>query len=197
MSLGYSTFQIKIESVAPMLQHNGDLASAKNPFAKRIKDISGKRKKTDADLEAMGDLEFRGGLYLTQAGEITVPPILLESFLVEGAKMHKEGQIALAGLFVEQEGIEFSFAGPKTVDERLKDPACRLTRRVKVQRNTVERVRPIFHDWTLSFQASVIVQMVPEDMLKRWASSAANFKGLGDWRPRYGRGELVSVVKVG
>ena len=196
MSLNYARYQIEVQGVAPLLQHNGDLASKMNPIARKMAEINSKRKKVDADYIQLGTLEFRGGLYLDAEGKITLPPVMLESWLVEGAKMHKEGQIALAGMFVEQ-NVEFSFAGPQTIEEREKDPTCRLTARVRVQRNTVERVRPMFDGWNLKFDVSVIEQTVPESMLKRWATSAANFKGLGDWRPRYGRGEVVSVKKTG
>ena len=190
---GYKQFAVELTGIVPMLMHNGQLSDPKNEFARKMKDLSGKRKKTDADYEALGRLEFMGGLYLNSAGEICPPTLVIESLIVEGARTHREGQIALAGAFVDP-GVKFEFDGPKTPEERAEDPTCRLEVGVRVQRNRVQRTRPIFENWTLRFGVSALEEEVTRDHLSRWLRAAGTKKGLGDWRPRYGRFELSSLV---
>ncbi len=192
--VGYSIYTATIAGVGDLLTHNGGLADPANPIATEMRKLSSKRKKVTADHEAMANLEFRGGLYIRN-GEIIIPPRLLESALVEGARASKEGQIALAGVFVEQD-IEFNFAGPRSVADRLKDPECRLTVGVKVQRARIMRTRPLFSDWSITFRVSALASSVTEDMLERWITSAGLAKGLGDWRPRYGRFALQNLEKI-
>ena len=55
--------KFRLTSVAPLLMHNGQLSDPLNPWAQAIKRITDKRKKTLADLEEVGRLEWYGGLY--------------------------------------------------------------------------------------------------------------------------------------
>ena len=49
----YQTLRFKFISVAPLLCHNGQLADPLNDLVRQMKKISGKREKTDADLEEL------------------------------------------------------------------------------------------------------------------------------------------------
>ena len=191
--LGYTTQVVTIKGTGDLLTHNGQLADPSNPIARKMKDVSGKRKKTDADFIELADLEFLGGLYVSR-GKITIPPAVIESMLVEGARSFKEGKIALAGAFVEQD-VDFTFDGPTDVDERRADADCRLVVGVKIGQNRVMRCRPIFRNWSLTFNVSTLQESISDDMLERWVTAAGRTKGIGDWRPRYGRFGVVSVKK--
>ena len=192
---GYNKYRVEIAG-EKMLQHNGHLADPMNSIVKEMKAISSKRKKVDSDLEALADLEFRGGLYLVN-GAITIPGQVIEANVVEGAKVDRHGKTALAGVFIEDEDIEFSFDGPADPKERIKDPQYRLACMVRVQSSKVLRTRPVFHNWKLSYSISVMDTLANESMVKQWIENAGIYKGLGDWRPRYGRFRVVSFEKVG
>lgn len=191
--MAYDFYTVRLQGLAPMLQHNGAMSAPDNPISKAMKEITTKKKKVESDFLELADLEFKGGLYV-ENGRITIPTLLLEAMLVEGAKGSREGQIALSSMFVEND-VVFTFSGPQTPKERLADPDCRFVVGVRVQRNRVERCRPIFRDWNIQFTVSVLRANVTEAMLKRWLENAGVYKGLGDWRPRYGRFQLTSLVK--
>lgn len=190
----YDFYQVEIKGVAPLLMHNGRLADPANEFVLAGKSITGKRKKVPADHEELANLEFRGGLY-TERGEIIFPSRLLEANLAEGAKVSREGKIALSGMFVEPDA-EFTYAGPTGIEERIADPECRLVVGVRVGTSRVMRCRPIFKDWSIKFRVSVLHETVSESMLQGWLENAGMLKGLGDWRPRNGRYSLVSLEKT-
>lgn len=191
---GYAIYNASIAGSAELLMHNGQLSDPTCPIVREMKKVTAKKKKVDADFEALADLEFKGSLYVT-GGKIVIPARVLESMLVEGARSTKEGQVALAGTFVEQD-VTFSFDGPQTVEERLADVDSRLVVGVKVQRNRVMRCRPIFRNWGATFRISALSSTVTEEMLKNWITSAGILKGLGDWRPRYGRFALKNLEKL-
>ncbi len=96
---GYTQYEVELAGDS-LIMHNGQTADPLNPFSKAMKEISGKRKKTDSDYEAMANIEYKAGLYVDAKNNVIVPSRVLESVLVEGAKKSKEGKLALSGMFV-------------------------------------------------------------------------------------------------
>ncbi len=182
-----TTYQIKLRGIADMLHHNGEMANPLSATSRAMKDVSKKRMKTDADFEHLANLEFQGGIYIDTSGKITVPARLLDSCIHEGAKNSKEGKQCLTGLFVNEETINFTFDGPTTVDARMNDPACRLVVGVRVGQARIMRCRPLFKNWKLEFTVTLADPVAGRDHLSRWLHAAGQLKGIGDWRPRYGR----------
>ena len=94
MEQGYKQYLVELAGDS-LIMHSGQTADPLNHFTKALKEISSKRKKTDADFEAMANIEYQAGLYLNKNREVIIPSRVLESVLVEGAKKSKEGKIAL------------------------------------------------------------------------------------------------------
>jgi hypothetical protein len=146
----FEKYSCRITGVAPLILHSGQLADPLNDYAKEMKKISGKRHKTEADLEELARLEWHGSLYLSE-GQVVIPGEVLEAHLVEAAKKRKKGQQAKASLFCD--GVfPLVYDGPGDVHALWQDGAYRLTTGVKVQRNRIMRTRPYFESWALSAQ---------------------------------------------
>lgn len=194
---GYRFYRVGIRGLAPLVMHNGQLADPLNPFSKAMKAISGKRKKTDADLAQMADIEWRGGLYTDGNDRPVVPSRVIEAMIAKGATRSKEGKQALSGMFVESDG-RLSFAGDNlTIDQLCASPDHRLTVGVRVGQSRVMRTRPIFKDWSVTFEVSASTEVVTDAAsLRRWVSDAGAFIGLCDYRPRYGRFDVTSFVEI-
>lgn len=66
-------------------------------------------------------------------------------------------------------------------------------RRVVVQRNGVNRVRPAFHKgWRAEFEIEIITpEYIPRDMLRETITKAGRLIGLADFRPTYGRYSII------
>jgi len=73
----YRTLKVEIIGTAPLIMHNGQTADPLNRYAKAMAEISGKRSKTEADLEQMAWLDFIGSLYMGTDGPV-VPGRLIE-----------------------------------------------------------------------------------------------------------------------
>jgi hypothetical protein len=132
-------------------------------------------------------LEYEAGLYLDSQKRVILPSKLLEAAIVEGAKCDKEGQLALAGLYVDTDAVLEYEGGPLAVADLIESDAHRLVAGVTVGQGTVMRTRPIFKNWRATFLVSLNPESANERQLQQWVQKCGSVKGLCDWRPRHGR----------
>jgi hypothetical protein len=170
--------------------HNGQLADPLNKHAKEMRKISGKRKKTDADFEQLAKLEWFGSLY-TANGVPCLPGEMIEAGFIQAAQKNRRGQQAKAGTV--SDGLwALEYDGPRSLDELWQREEFRLSVGVRVQRNRVIRTRPIFRQWA----ATVIIDFLPDQMDRADVIETmgvfGRVIGLGDWRPRFGRFEVLA-----
>lgn len=197
MANGYSKFRITIGGDT-LLMHNGQTADPLNKYAKAMKAITSDRqlKKTDEGIAQLMRIEYEAGLYLNSKNQVILPSRILEAHISEAARKTREGKNALAGMFVDTDGLLEYEGGPLTVKQLLDSEEHRLTIPVRVQANRVIRTRPLFRNWQTTFEVSVLEEMVSPSSLQAWLENGGNFVGLGDYRPRYGRYELRAMEAV-
>ncbi|MBU2018767.1 MAG: hypothetical protein KJ941_03895 [Bacteroidetes bacterium] len=172
--------------------HNGQLANPLNEITKQIKAISGKRAKTDADLEEMARLEWHGSLYTNEKGKICIPGQIFEAVLFNAAKGKKLGKKALAGLFCDDNFVLDFPDKDKSIDKLWENSDYRFSALVVIQRSRIMRMRPIFKKWS----AIVVVEFDEKVFNEREVIDIVQMGGdigIGDWRPRYGK---FTVEKV-
>jgi hypothetical protein len=186
----YKNLKFHIRGVSPLLVHNGQLADPLNKYARDMKAISGKRKKTDDDYEALGKIEFFGGLYLDEKIRPVIPGGNLESMLVEAGKKQKLGEPFKAGVISDGLWI-IEYDGPKTVEDLWKDKRFVDRRGVKIGTSTVIRTRPIFRSWSLKFTIDYLPDLLNESNVIDAVTTAGRIIGLGNYTPKFGRFEIV------
>lgn len=186
----YLTANYEIRGVAPLLMHNGRLADPLSEMAKAMKKVSGKRDKTDADHAELARLEWYGSLYLHD-GAPCIPGELVEAMLLEAAKKRKKGQQAKAGILCEK-NFHLVYDGPKDIDELWESGKYRLSAGVKIQRNRIIRTRPRFLEWAAKIEVTYLDSLLNERDVRDFLDIGGMIIGLGDWRPRFGRFEVVS-----
>lgn len=187
----------QIVGIAPLLCHNGRLADPGNQFSLRMKEISSKRKKVEADYQELARLEFLGGLYLMNK-EPCVPGRVFEGALVgKGGAARKEraGKIAQIGVYV-MDNFPLEYDGPKDPfkmwemhvngDSTFVDQSL-----VVVGQARIVRTRPTFPKWSAHIEIEVDTDFVDVDTAKRWVEIAGQQVGLMDWRPKYGRFQVA------
>jgi hypothetical protein len=186
-----SQVTITMQGASPLLCHNGQTADPRNSYAKAMKAISSKRKKTDADYDEMARLEWLAGLYRS-GGDLVIPDYVLESAFVNGAKKSKRGPQAKCGLFfTDHASLEFDGKPDAITEESLaalfEGGDYVHTIGVKVGMSKVMRTRPIFRRWKLS----ALVHFDPDVLnlrdLVEIAHDTGRLVGIGDWRPKFGR----------
>jgi hypothetical protein len=191
----YAQFDVSF-SLSSFISHSGQTADPLNRYAKALKEVSSKRKKTEADFEQLAKIEFEAGLYLNKAGQVIIPGRVIEAALAEGAKKSREGKAALSSTFVDNDPVIEYDGGPLSLQELLLSEEHRLAVPVRVGTARVVRTRPIFHNVRGTFRVSLETSLANEAQLRRWIDDALNQVGIGDWRPRHGRGEVTNFVRV-
>jgi hypothetical protein len=186
--------KFRLNSDAPLLMKNGQTVDPLNKFAKASKEISSKRKKTDADQLELRKIDFMGALYVDSSGAPCIPANVLEAAIIAGAKKSKQGPKAKAGMFVESLA-PLEYEGPRTADELYGDgngPFVDVSP-VKVGQAKVMRCRPKFDTWSLEVDLQYDDTMCNKSEVEQWLRDAGSQCGIGDWRPRHGRftAELV------
>lgn len=159
------SIKIKLTGMTYLLIHNDQGADPLNIYSKKIKQISSKKKKTEADNEIMARLEWESGLYLFD-GQIKIPAENVERCIEEGGKKNKKGKDIRKFIQINDDFLSLKYNGeiikgilqPKSIDDI---PIVNLDkffsdfsdrRAVKIGKNKIMRTRPIFRDWSLVFE---------------------------------------------
>lgn len=185
----YQTLTTTIVGVAPLIMHNGQTADPLNQWAKDLKAVSGKRKKTEADLLELSRIEFMAGLYMDENGPV-VPSVMLEAVISRGAAKAKNGRLAEAGVYVDK-NASLQYIGPRTAAGLFGDKRFVLRCPAIVSRQKIMRTRPIFREWMAEVSIKYLEDIISEGDLLTALRAAGTYVGLGDWRPRNGRFALA------
>lgn len=190
----FQDMKLRLRGASPMIEHNGQTANPLNKYARQLKAVSGKRNKTDEDFEKMAKIEFNAGWYLGPKGEYVLPAHNIEACMLEGAKKNKNGRLVQGGAFVVDDP-PLTFPGSdKTTDELWDGGLHALMVSVRVQRNRVMRTRPLIPaGWTSDIVVRYDPAIVQPEVIKQALEVAGLERGLGDWRPKYGRFTVEAV----
>lgn len=181
----------KIQGSTPIMMHSEQLA---NPFAsltREIKAITGKRKKTEDDLLEISRLEWLGGLYYDNDAGVHIPGYNILACIISGGKLHKLGSAIRRAVVVQEDMVPLKYDGPKDPDKLFADKRFVDIRSVKVGTSKVVRCRPIFKSWAVEFSVLYDEASIQKNELDMCLRSAGAMVGLGDYRPRFGRFEVV------
>lgn len=185
--------KFKIRGTAPLLMHNGQLTNPMNDHAVRLAHAVkvAKNKKTAAAWADAYQIEFEGGLYLNEKGEPCIPGEVIEATICGGARKMKQGKSAKAGLMVVGQ-FALKYDGPRDPGALWKKKFY-LISTVKIGKNRVMRTRPMFNPgWECEFTVEHDPRLVAEKDICSWLAAAGAEDGICDYRPRYGRFEVVS-----
>lgn len=185
----YETRSYKIVGVTPLIMHNGRLADPLDDHAEALKKLSCNRKKTKAVYEEMARVEFMGGLYVNDDLLPCIPGLNLEALIVETAKETRQGKDAKRGIICDSD-VPIEYEGPKNAESLWQDRRFRDRRSVRIGQVRVMRTRPVFKKWS----AEIVISHLPDifdgsdvdEIIQR-----AGMVGLMDYRPRFGRFEVV------
>jgi hypothetical protein len=187
----FNTLRFRITGVSPLVMRNGQLANPLNRFAKDIRTISGKRRKTEADYEEMARLEFLGALYLS-SGEPCLPGELIEACIVRGAVSKRRGKSAKAGILCP--GVfPLQYDGPRNPLDLWEREEFRLYASVKLGNSRIIRTRPIFRNWSAEIGVRYNPSLLNGSEVKEFLFAAGELEGLGDWRPRFGQFDVTDL----
>lgn len=163
---------VEIQGIAPLLQHRFATEEHGQNTSRS------KKKVYDPKVEA------EKCLYKNTKGEIYQPAEHIFQSMVRAAvdfkfeKRRTYKDIITSGIVIRPEEIPLIFNGEYEIDARG----------VVIQRARVVRWRPRFNTWKLQFTIDVLDdENISVPVLKEILEKAGATKGIGDYRPRFGR----------
>jgi hypothetical protein len=180
---------LQLVGTRPLIMRSGRLADPLDPVSVDLARITGKRPKTVSDHEEIGRLEWHGGLWLDGARPC-LPAEAIEACFLAAARTRRRGKAAAAGFLVENAAI-LQFEGPDTIEELWLDARFRLRHAVRVGDARTMRTRPRFPNWRAQVRATFLPSVLNEAEIRDLFAVAGFSVGLGDWRPRFGRFEIL------
>ncbi len=185
------TTTVQIRGLTPLIMHSGRLADPLDEATQALAKLTSKRQKTIEDHKAVSKCEWYGGLYLDANGAPCLPGEVLEACLVEGAKKYKLGKVAKGGIIVAGD-FALEYDGPKNADKLWAHGGHLKRAGVRVGTARVIRSRPIFPQWSCTFAIQWDPSLVKDEDQVHEIVESAGMSGVCEWRPKFGRFELVS-----
>jgi hypothetical protein len=169
-------YEVIIRGTAPLLQNRFD--DEQDDSLKK----SGKQYDKQKDAEKA--LYKKGNKVCQPATHIEGAMVkAATSFMLKGKKTFKDA--FRGGVFVE----------PDMIPHKHQKWEIDL-QNVVIQRSRVVRSRPKFNKWELEFQILCIDERVTPAIIKQILVDAGKFHGIGDYRPRFGRFEVIKFTKI-
>lgn len=176
--------KITIAGVTPLMMHNDQLANPMNEYARALKEVTGKRSKTDDDHAEIARIEFLGGIYYSAAAGVHMPARCLRKSIENGATLSKKGAAIKRGVMILENELSLAYQGPRTPKELFVAGGFVDTRTAGNQGSRIVRTRPIFAPpWTLSATLMVNPLVISDTDLRQAVENAGSLIGLGDYRP--------------
>lgn len=170
---------VRLEGRSPLLMHNPRLADPLDPITQQLKELTGKRAKTEADHIAIGDLEWRGGLYWDTDIGAFIPSFNVVACFFEAAKEWKLGKKLGQAIHPLDMRLPLGVKDLKAFSAKA-DAHYRVTQKQGTSR--IARTRPRFSQWTLTFACEWDELELGPKELPRIMERAGRVIGLGDGR---------------
>ena len=190
------TLNLEIKGTCPLLQHDDKLVNHFSENTKRFKALSTKKHKDEADLKEMTRIEWLSSLYHTPQKGYFIKAECFEGAFYAAAKTERLGKLFKQAASIPDDPI-FHFPDETLTPEEL------FTREqyvnyasVKIQHNKIFRCRPIFNEWHCAVQIVYNEELIDAGTLQNIAEYAGRFVGICDFRPKYGRFEVVGAKEI-
>lgn len=180
------TVEVRIKGTRPLLMHRNPLPEEGDPVIKKITGMSKEQQKYMVDFEK-SKYVMEDGTTLYQPAS-AIHKCLAESalnFQIPGKGKKTYKALVVGSLLVEPDIIVHE------IQEAVPDRQW-----VRIQTSRIVRTRARLDEWALSFQLLVADDQFPEEALKQILEYGAVTKGLGDYRPVFGRFIVTEFKRV-
>lgn len=179
-----------------LAMHNPRLVDKTDPITREIGELTkvAVNKRTDAQNTQIEHLEFLGGLYYDPAVGVYVPAFAVVRTFESAGRITKQGTDIVRALALVSDKVPLRYEGPRDPEGLWARPEFRWRQTVVVARRRVMRMRPIFRQWALDFEAELLDDVLNPGDLAAIAEKAGQAVGLLEGR-KLGNGRFsVEVV---
>lgn len=190
--MAIKSFKAKITGIAPLLQNNPRTVDPFDPFTKKMKKITDKKKKTDDDVQRMRDIETEAKLYFDEKLGVYVPTRwIMGAIAKNGFALTKISKAKLRGaVFTTADKVKLSYSGMDLVKspvDIVKNEKFTTILILPQAQKRLAKSFPIFHDWSFEFELEYDDSILDREDLVKILTYSAKYGGFGDFRPSYGR----------
>jgi len=184
---------VTLNGTTPLIMHSPKCVNPLHPIAIKLKPLTSKRKKTEADYATISDLEWEAGVYWDDNVGLYIPNECIIAAFVEGAKKNKNGSAFQKYVQVLDSIIPLDIGEVQNYKKMKTDPRFRDVRSVVVQRSRVNRTRPRFNTWRCEFDIIFEEEQIDTNVIALAIENAGNYIGLCDNR-KNGYGRFATII---
>lgn len=208
MKSNIQNIEITIEGTTPLIMHSDVLCNPLNPMSKKMKEISGIRKKTDEHHLAMARIEWEASFYYNEELGFYMPTKCLFATIKSAAKKSKKGKLVVNAInFSSAIGFPLSNLKNKTpkdlwdIESSNGSKVYAHCESVVVGMARIMRTRPIFQKWEVKFDVMLDKEVMSIEEFRSLLDIAGMQCGLCELRPErgngsYGRFEVTRFEEV-
>lgn len=185
---------VTLNGTTPLIMHSPKCVNPLHPIAKQMKALTSKKKKSEADLEMISDLEWEAGVYWDDNIGLVIPNECLAATFLEGAKMNKNGSAFQKYVQVVDSLAALDIGEVQDYQKMKVDPRFRDVRSVCVMRARVIRTRPRFNTWRCEFDIMYDDNKIDTDVIALAIENAGNYVGLCEMR-KLGYGRFAAKIE--
>lgn len=181
-----------------LLLNNPQSVDPFNRFSKQMKEITGKRKKTDEDLQKLRKLEIESKIYWDESLGVYVPASWVIALI--GGVAYKQAKIAKkdirGAVFPTMNKLKLNYDGEKAVKKIVDvvgNENLNIVQNLKQGQVRVAKATPIFSDWSFEVSIEFEPEIINESDLKQLIEYGAKYGGFGDFRPTFGRAKVEFI----
>ncbi len=192
------TLRFKIRGINQIRLNNPQSADPMNRYAIALKTFTNVHvsRRNEEHYVNMRNLEFESKLYWNNELGVYVP----SSWLMEAIAKESFAKIKLAkakvrsAVFPASLKFKLNYEGMDRVHQKedlIRDESFRATELIKQGQVRIVKVFPQFNNWSIDFELEYDENIITEDDMRIILEQATMYNGFGDFRPTYGRCEIV------
>lgn len=180
--------RITWKGITPLIMHSCQCVNPLHPIAKELKKYTSKgKKRTEEDEFRISDLEWEAGAYWKDGLGLYIPAENVEATIRNGGKANRKGKDFEKYVTVTDLYIPLNYGENLTKEELIANYVYRDTRVMRVQQSRINRTRPCFNQWNITFNLLYNEEKIDLDTIVNAIEYAGQYVGLCDSRPKYGK----------
>lgn len=179
---------VRINGVSTLLMNNPRGVNPLDSIAIKLRDYTGKRRKTEEDNRIISDLEWEMHIYWDDSIGLYIPNEALAKSFFEGAKLNKNGATLQKFCQIIENRVPLDIGAVQNYEKMKLDNKFRDVRSVGVMKKRVIRTRPRFDTWRCEFDMLYDESNIDVNVIGLAIENAGKYFGLLDHRETgYGR----------
>jgi hypothetical protein len=172
-----------------LMVSNPQMANPLNSLVREVKELTGKRKRSEADELEIQRLKWKGALYWGEDIGPYVPSVVLWRSIHEAAKVTREGRLIERGLMMTALRMPIQYKGPRDPEAMYKDKKGRFVdiRDANASGRRIMAVRAVFPEWSCATIFELDENQMSVKDFTRLAEFAGERIGIGTYRRMFGR----------